>query len=140
MAGGVMRNKTLLLPSLKLFVKASIIGCQVYDTGPRDATGSPLVCLPPIGKHTTFMPFTHFNVSKKLFLAGTADVFYRQCLALSVRGYRYLQHAIDEQHMVLHPRVLSVESPPYWSQAEWCRGFKELLDHLCLEKVRVFQP
>ena len=22
---------------------------QVYDTGPRDATGSPLVCLPPIG-------------------------------------------------------------------------------------------
>merc|ERR1719507_2934400 len=74
---------------------------QVYDTGPRDATGSPLVCLPPI--------------------AGTADVFYRQCLALSVRGYR----------------VLAVESPPYWSQTEWCRGFKELLDHLCLEKVHI---
>jgi len=74
---------------------------QVYDTGPRDATGSPLVCLPPI--------------------AGTADIFYRQCLALSVRGYR----------------VLSVESPPYWSQTEWCRGFKELLDHLCLEKVHI---
>merc|ERR1719288_622850 len=49
---------------------------QVYDTGPRDATGSPLVCLPPI--------------------AGTADIFFRQCLALSVRGYR----------------VLSVEAPP----------------------------
>ena len=61
-----MRNKTLLLPSL-VFVKACIIGCQVYDTGPRDATGSPLVCLPPIGKHTTFMPFTHFDVSKNFF-------------------------------------------------------------------------
>ena len=62
-----MRNKTLLLPSLKLFVKACIIGCQVYDTGPRDATGSPLVCLPPIGKHITFMPLNHFDVFKKLF-------------------------------------------------------------------------
>ena len=41
---------------------------RLYDTGPRDTTGSPLVCLPPI--------------------AGTADVFYKQSLALSARGYR----------------------------------------------------
>jgi len=74
---------------------------QVYDTGPRDATGSPLVCLPPI--------------------AGTADVFYKQCLGLSVRGHR----------------VLAVEAPPYWTHHHWCQGFKELLDHLNLEKVHI---
>jgi len=74
---------------------------QVYDTGPRNASGSPLVCLPPI--------------------AGTADVFFKQCLALSVRGYR----------------VLAVEAPSYWSLYDWCKGFKDLLDHLNLEKVHI---
>lgn len=74
---------------------------QVYDTGPRGTTGSPLVCLPPI--------------------SATADVFFRQALALSVKGYR----------------VLAVESPAYWSLDDWCKGFKELLDHLNLEKVHI---
>lgn len=74
---------------------------QVYDAGPRDSR-SPLVCLPPV--------------------AGTADVFFKQCLALSARGYR----------------VLSVESPAYWSLTEWCSGFKDLLDHLAVEKVHIF--
>jgi len=75
---------------------------QVYDAGPRDSSGSPLVCLPPI--------------------AGTADIFFRQCLALSSRGYR----------------VISVQSPPYWSLSQWCQGFKDLLDHLDIEKVHLF--
>lgn len=76
---------------------------QIYDTGPRDSRSpAPLVCIPPI--------------------SGTADVFFYQCLALSVRGYR----------------VLSVSSPPCWSADEWCLAFKELLDHLALEKVHIF--
>jgi len=74
---------------------------QIYDTGPRDSR-IPLLCLPPI--------------------SGTADVFFYQCLALSVRGYR----------------VLAVESPPCWTAEEWCKGFRALLDHLALEKVHIF--
>jgi len=74
---------------------------QVYDSGPRDS-GSPLVCLPPI--------------------SGTADVFFKQCLALSVRGYR----------------VLAAEWPAYYTLKDWCKGFKDLLDHLNLERVHLF--
>ena len=74
---------------------------QVYDSGPKES-GSPLVCLPPI--------------------SGTADVFFKQCLALSVRGYR----------------VLAAEWPAYWTLKEWCKGFKDLLDHLNLERVHLF--
>jgi len=74
---------------------------QVYDSGPKEA-GSPLICLPPI--------------------AGTADIYFRQCLALSVRGYR----------------VLSIEWPPYYAVKDWCKGFKELLDHLNIERVHLF--
>jgi len=74
---------------------------KVYDTGAGQASGSPLVCLPPTG--------------------GTADVFYKQCLALSGHGYR----------------VLSVEYPPYWNLHDWCVGFRDLLDHLNLEKVHI---
>lgn len=40
-----------------------------YDHGPRSIS-CPLVCLPPI--------------------SGTADVFFRQILALSARGYRVI--------------------------------------------------
>lgn len=74
---------------------------QVYDTGPRGTSGSPLLCLPPT--------------------AGTADIFYKQLLALSARGYR----------------VLSVEAPHYWTVRDWCRGFRDLLDTLGLEKVHL---
>ena len=79
---------------------------QVFDTGPRGGEGgqgtSPLVCLPPI--------------------SGTADMFFRQCLALSVRGYR----------------VISVTWPPYWTHHQWCQGFTQLLDLLGLERVHIF--
>ena len=32
--------------------------------------------------------------------------------------------------------LFQAESPPYWSIDEWCRGFRNLLGHLHLEKVR----
>ena len=63
---------------------------------------SPLVCLPPI--------------------SGTADLFFRQCLALAVRGYR----------------VIAVQWPPYWTHQLWCLGFTHLLDQLGLERVHIF--
>ena len=42
-----------------------------------------------------------------------------QCLALSARGVR----------------VIAVDAPAYWSVEEWCRGFKQLLTQLSLEKI-----
>ena len=35
------------------------------------------------------------------------------------------------------PRALSVEAPHYWSVRDWCRGFRDLLDTLGLEKVHL---
>jgi len=55
-------------------------------------------------------------------VSGTADVFFLQCLALSARGVR----------------VIAVDAPAYWSVDEWCRGFKQLLTQLSLEKVHIF--
>ncbi|XP_075536203.1 maspardin-like isoform X3 [Dermacentor variabilis] len=71
-----------------------------YDHGPRSIS-CPLVCLPPI--------------------SGTADVFFRQIMALTARGYR----------------VISLEYPVYWTMREWVAGFRKLLDHLQLDKVHV---
>ena len=31
-----------------------------------------------------------------------------------------------------------VESPTYWTVEEWCRGFRNILTHLSLEKVHLF--
>lgn len=73
----------------------------MYDSGPRNIT-CPLICFPPV--------------------SGTADVFFRQILALSGRGYR----------------VIALEHPIYWSVAEWCEGFRQLMDHLGLDKVHLF--
>jgi len=74
----------------------------VYDTGSRSSGTSPLLCLPPI--------------------SGTADIFFKQCLALSARGYR----------------VISVSWPVYWTHETWCQGLSRLLDHLGLERVHIF--
>lgn len=71
-----------------------------YDHGPRSIS-CPLVCLPPI--------------------SGTADVFFKQIMALTARGYR----------------VISLEYPVYWTMREWVAGFRKLLDHLQLDKVHV---
>ncbi|CAN8005647.1 unnamed protein product, partial [Ixodes hexagonus] len=71
-----------------------------YDHGPRNIS-CPLVCLPPI--------------------SGTADVFFKQILTLTARGYR----------------VISLEYPVYWTMRDWVSGFRKLLDHLQLDKVHV---
>lgn len=73
----------------------------LYDAGPRHIR-CPLICFPPA--------------------SGTADVFFRQLLALSTAGYR----------------VIAVEYPVYWTMREFCEGFKRLLDNLQLDKVHIF--
>jgi len=72
----------------------------LYDAGPKHIK-CPLVCLPPV--------------------SGTADIFFKQILSLSARGYR----------------VISLEHPVYWTVTEWCEGFRKLLDHLGLDKVHI---
>lgn len=74
---------------------------HVYDTGAISTGSSPLLCLPPI--------------------AGTADVFFKQILALSKRGYR----------------VLAASWPVYWTHEAWCHGLAQLLDQLGLERVHI---
>ncbi|VDI39551.1 maspardin [Mytilus galloprovincialis] len=74
---------------------------KVYDAGPRSVK-CPLICFPPA--------------------SGTADVFFRQILALTAVGYR----------------VISVEYPTYWKIVEFCEGFRRLIDHLQLDKVHLF--
>ncbi|XP_058805403.1 maspardin-like [Phymastichus coffea] len=76
-------------------------GWKVYDSNPKTIK-CPLVCLPPV--------------------SGTADIYFKQLLALSAKGYR----------------IISAEPPVYWSVKEWCDGFKKLLDYLELDKVHLF--
>ncbi|KAG8039314.1 hypothetical protein G9C98_003621 [Cotesia typhae] len=76
-------------------------GWRIYDSGPKNIK-SPLICLPPV--------------------SGTADIFFKQILSLSAKGYR----------------VISAESPVYWNINDWCCGFKKLLDYLELNKVHIF--
>ncbi|XP_064609632.1 uncharacterized protein LOC135473696 [Liolophura sinensis] len=73
----------------------------LYDAGPRHIR-CPLICFPPA--------------------SGTADVFYRQIMALSTVGFR----------------VISVEYPVYWTLKEFCEGFRRFLDHLQLDRVHIF--
>jgi len=73
----------------------------VYDAGPKTVR-CPLVFLPPV--------------------SGTADVFFKQLLALSSLGYR----------------VMSLEYPVYWTHQAWSEGFRKLLDHFDLDKVHIF--
>lgn len=73
----------------------------MYDAGPKTVR-CPLVCFPPA--------------------SGTADVFFRQILALTSSGYR----------------VIAVEYPVYWTMREFCEGFRKLLDHLQLDRVHIF--
>ncbi|XP_037080077.1 maspardin-like [Pollicipes pollicipes] len=74
---------------------------RLYDVGPR-SDACPIVFLPP--------------------LSGTADVYFRQLLSLSSRGFR----------------VLSVSYPVYWTVHEFCEGFRRLLDELGLDRVHLF--
>ncbi|XP_043253101.1 maspardin-like [Colletes gigas] len=79
----------------------SMQGWKVYDSSPKTIK-CPLICLPPA--------------------SGTADIFFRQILGLSAKGYR----------------IISVESPVYWDVKEWCDGFRKLLDYMGLDKVHLF--
>ncbi|KAK6643724.1 hypothetical protein RUM43_005234 [Polyplax serrata] len=91
-----------VIPLKKIIVDSySSKGWKIYDAGPRSVS-TPLVCLPPV--------------------SGTADVFYKQLMCLSAKGYR----------------VISAEHPPYWNVRDWCEGFKKLMDHLGLVKVHLF--
>ncbi|XP_062946617.1 maspardin isoform X3 [Cynocephalus volans] len=74
---------------------------SLYDAGPRSIR-CPLIFLPPV--------------------SGTADVFFRQILALTGWGYR----------------VIALQYPVYWDHLEFCDGFRKLLDHLQLDKVHLF--
>ncbi|KAJ8979709.1 hypothetical protein NQ317_015533 [Molorchus minor] len=76
-------------------------GWRIYDCGPKKVR-CPLVCIPSV--------------------SGTADIFFKQALALSAKGIR----------------VISAEAPVYWNVKEWCEGFKKLLDYLDLHKVHIF--
>uniref|UniRef100_A0A6P7FXT9 Maspardin n=1 Tax=Diabrotica virgifera virgifera TaxID=50390 RepID=A0A6P7FXT9_DIAVI len=76
-------------------------GWRIYDCGPKSVR-CPLICLPPV--------------------SGTADIFFKQALALSAKGIR----------------VISAESPVYWNVIEWCEGFKKLLDYLDVDRVHIF--
>lgn len=74
---------------------------MVYDSGPRQVT-CPVLFFPPV--------------------AGTAELFFKQVVDLSQRGYR----------------VISISYPVYWTLREYVNGFVRLLDHLKLDKVHVF--
>jgi len=73
----------------------------VYDTGPSSVR-CPLVMIAP--------------------LSGTAEVYYKQVLALSSKGIR----------------VLALEGPVCWSEGRWCSSFRHLLNHFNLDKVHLF--
>ncbi|XP_014207994.1 maspardin [Copidosoma floridanum] len=90
------------VPLRKIVVDTDgIKGWKIYDSNPKTIK-CPLICLPPV--------------------SGTADIYYKQILGLSAKGYR----------------VIAAEPPVYWNVKEWCDGFKKLLDHMGLDKVHLF--
>jgi len=72
-----------------------------YDYGPREVR-CPIIFLPPC--------------------SGTADIFFKQQLALGTSGMR----------------CIAVDAPPFWTHEEWCEGFLQFLDHLRLDQVHIF--
>ncbi|CAN1834198.1 spg21 [Linum perenne] len=70
---------------------------RYYDFGPKMVP--PLICLPGI--------------------AGTADVYYKQIMALSMKGYR----------------VISVDIPRVWNHMEWIQAFEKFLDVIDVRHV-----
>ncbi|XP_071954518.1 maspardin-like [Antedon mediterranea] len=73
----------------------------LYDAGPRSVR-CPLVCFPPA--------------------SGTADIFFKQILGLTAKGYR----------------VIAMEYPVLWSLDDFCESFRKLLDHMRLDKIHIF--
>ncbi|KAL8138711.1 hypothetical protein V2J09_004712 [Rumex salicifolius] len=73
---------------------------RYYDFGPKVVP--PLICLPGT--------------------AGTADVYYKQVMALSMKGYR----------------VISVDIPRVWNYQEWIQAFEKFLDALDVHHVHIY--
>ncbi|KAG6514163.1 hypothetical protein ZIOFF_024504 [Zingiber officinale] len=67
---------------------------KYYDFGPKSVP--PLICIPGI--------------------AGTADVYYKQILSVSKKGYR----------------VISVDIPRVWNHVAWVHSFEKFLDTLSI--------
>lgn len=73
---------------------------RYYDYGPKSVP--PLVCLSGT--------------------AGTADVFYKQILSLSMKGYR----------------VIAADAPSVWSHPEWISSFEKFLDTIGVHHVHIY--
>ncbi|XP_062205875.1 uncharacterized protein LOC133907799 isoform X2 [Phragmites australis] len=73
---------------------------RYYDFGPKVVP--PLVCIPGI--------------------AGTADVYYKQIMSLSMKGYR----------------VISIDVPQVWNHHEWIHSFEKFLDSMTIHHVHIY--
>lgn len=73
---------------------------RYYDFGPKAVP--PLICLPGT--------------------AGTADVHYKQIMALSMKGYR----------------VISVDIPRVWNHNEWIQAFEKFLDAIDVHHIHIY--
>ncbi|CAA0815245.1 alpha/beta-Hydrolases superfamily protein [Striga hermonthica] len=73
---------------------------RYYDFGPKVVP--PLICLPGT--------------------AGTADVYYKQVMSLSMKGYR----------------VISVDIPRVWNNHEWIQAFEKFLDAIDVHHIHLY--
>ncbi|KAH9721472.1 Maspardin [Citrus sinensis] len=73
---------------------------RYYDFGPKVVP--PLICLPGT--------------------AGTAEVYYKQIMALSMKGYR----------------VISVDIPRVWNHHEWIQAFEKFLDAIDVHHIHLY--
>ncbi|KAK7389252.1 hypothetical protein VNO78_24090 [Psophocarpus tetragonolobus] len=73
---------------------------RFYDFGPKAVP--PLICLPGT--------------------AGTADVYYKQIMSLSMKGYR----------------VISVDIPRVWNNTEWIQAFEKFLDAIDVHHIHLY--
>ncbi|KAK4435120.1 Maspardin [Sesamum alatum] len=73
---------------------------RYYDFGPKVVP--PLICLPGT--------------------AGTADVYYKQIMSLSMKGYR----------------VISVDIPRVWNHQEWIQAFEKFLDAIDVHHIHLY--
>ncbi|KAJ4957044.1 hypothetical protein NE237_013827 [Protea cynaroides] len=73
---------------------------RYYDFGPKVVP--PLICIPGT--------------------AGTADVYYKQIMSLSMKGYR----------------VVSVDIPRIWNHNEWVLAFEKFLDAIDVHHVHLY--
>ncbi|XP_019446673.1 PREDICTED: maspardin [Lupinus angustifolius] len=73
---------------------------RYYDFGPKSVP--PLICLPGT--------------------AGTADVYYKQIMSLSLKGYR----------------VISVDIPRVWNHTEWIQAFEKFLDAIDVHHIHLY--